>query len=64
MSDQGSVTEALEGEVGGLVTCGEKKIYELAETLELESRELLPGVRVAYRTWGRFSTDAVLVPMP
>jgi homoserine O-acetyltransferase len=62
MSDLGSVTaEALEGEVGGLVTSRENKIYELAETLELESGEKLPGVRVAYRTWGRSSTDAVLV---
>ncbi|HEV7509817.1 MAG TPA: alpha/beta fold hydrolase [Thermoanaerobaculia bacterium] len=61
MSDQGSVTEVLEGEVGGLVTSGETKIYELAEPLRLESGETLSGIRVAYRTWGAPGKDAVLV---
>ena len=69
MSDRGSVTRSfqtvLEGEVGDLVTSGEKKneqkIYELAEPLELESGERLSGVRVAYRTWGSPSEDALLV---
>ncbi len=61
MSDTGSPTEVLEGEVGDLVTSGEQNIFELAEPLGLESGARLPRVRVAYRTWGTPSEDAVLV---
>jgi homoserine O-acetyltransferase len=61
MSDEHGGTEVLEGEVGDLVTSGEQKIYELSEPLELESGEVLSGVRVAYRTWGSPAAEAVLV---
>lgn len=65
MSDKVSFTEVLEGEVGDLVTSGEKKteqkIFELAEPLRLESGEELAGVQVAYRTWGPPAAEAVLV---
>ena len=59
--------ETLEGEVGDLVTSADSKdsrIYELPEPLRLDSGGTLPGVRVAFRTWGRLAADganAVLV---
>jgi homoserine O-acetyltransferase len=40
------------------------RVHELSEPLRLESGEVLSGVRVAYRTWGRLTPDggsAVLV---
>ncbi|HSS52517.1 MAG TPA: alpha/beta fold hydrolase, partial [Thermoanaerobaculia bacterium] len=63
MSDKRDFTEALEGEVGGLVTSWKTKdsVYELAEPLRLESGKVLPGVRVAFRTWGAPADGAVLV---
>lgn len=40
----------------------ETKFYDIPESVLLESGEVLSGVRVAYRTWGRFTgNNAILV---
>src|SRR5690349_23944640 len=55
---------APEGEVRGLVTSENTLFWDHSQPFPLESGEVLPEVRVAYRTWGTLTaagTNAVLV---